>query len=756
MPVRKGGGFMKKSFIYIILIIIALFITGCTGRKDGTGQEETVSGDDVTYEAVKTLTESTGALYWYRAKGSKIYVSAISVTRGEQLQAEALTGSLSDLEQLSASKESKVTGIYRFDEEGGNMEALTMPPNLPDAMDMAGTFDFDEGENIYYMYEDAPEHRVMVKCSPDGRESARTDGDDGFDISDEDIRTNFCVTPDGTVALYSQNTVYLLDENLVLSDTVSVKKGELYGITLSKTGEILCLLSGVGTDDTTCQIAVLNMEKKELGQYHKSPVETMDVVFSGIGDYDLYYSDGYGMFGYDMENETGRKLFDYALSGSGGDVIPLQNGNFFGETDTEGDIGTLAIYQKKEVDANARKKMLTFATLGNNSEITDIIYQFNKEQSDIEIVIKDYAGSVERMNADMIAGNVPDIYDLQDLSVMQYVKNGYLEELTPYYGTDPSLSVEDLLPSVVEAMETAGGLYYVSDGFDVLSLAAKTSAVGTDSGWSYAEMENVLRGKDSNAKFFYIDEKTLLLQMILGCENSDFVDMKMGTCSFDSEDFKTLLETCNVRGVNEEEFHWTKGEAELLRSGEVLFRYATSDIDDFKETLAAFSEDVNFIGYPCGDRKGNYVSFTSRLGISSKSEHKEEAWEFLRYFMSKEYQGSVMSMMHLPTRKDCFDLWMEAQMAEEDYTNEMGRKILVNRYTADIDGVPYEVAPLTKEQAKQYVDMVNRAVKPAEWDGHVMEIVLEEAAAYFAGDKSVDDVVNVIQKRVGVYISESL
>lgn len=752
---------MKRVCIFIMLIMTALFSTGCAGGKDGAGQEETVSGDDVTFEAVKILEKPAGMhveggniYYWYRAKGSKIYVTAISVTRGEQLQAEALAGSPADLERLSASKENKVTGIYRYDEEGGNMEALILPPNLPDVMDMAGTFDFDDAENMYYMYEDTPEHRIMVKCASDGRSLARTDGDGAFDIAGENMGADFCVTPDGTVALYSRSTVYLLDENLALSGTVSVKKGEIYGITLSKTGELLCLLSNVSADDTTCWIAVLDMGKKELGQYYRSPVEMMDTFFPGIGDYDLYYSDGYGVFGYDMENETGRKLFDYALSGSGGEVIPLQNGNFFGETDEEGDTGILAIYQKKKADTSVRKKMLTIATLGNNTELTDSIYRFNKEQSDIEIVIKDYAGSVERMNADMIAGNLPDIYDLQNLSVVQYVNNGYLEELTPYYEADASLGVEDLLPSVVEAMQTAGGLYYVADGFDVISLAAKTADVGTDSGWSYAEMENVLRRKDSNAKLLYIDEKALLLQMILGCTVSDFVDMKTGTCSFDSENFKTLLETCNVRGVDEGEFQWTKGEAELLRSGEVLFRYVSSDIEDFKETLAAFSADVNFIGYPCSDRKGNYVSFTSRLGISSKSDYKEEAWEFLRYFMSKEYQGSIMSMMHLPTRKDCFDLWMEAQTAENDYTNEMGRKILVNQYTADIDGVPYEVAPLTKEQAAQYVDMVNRAVKPAEWDSHIMEIVMEEAGAYFAGDKSLDGVVDVIQKRVGIYVSE--
>lgn len=745
---------MKKSFI--ILVIIALLFTGCTGRTKEAGKEETVSGGDVTYEAVKTLSEPTGTLYWYCARGSKIYVSAISVARKEQLRAEDFTGDENDLKRLKESKESKVTGIYRFDEEGENMVELAMPPTLPDTMDMTGTFEFDEAENIYYIYEDTPKHQVMVKCSSDGKELARTDWDGAFDISGEDIGGNFCVTPDGMAAMHSENTVYLLDGSLGLSDKISVKKGRIYDITLSKSGEIICLLSGVSAEDTTCQIAVLDMEKKKLGQYHKSPVETEDMVLSGIGDYDLYYSDGYGIFGYDMENEVGRKLFDYALSGSTSDIIPLQSGSFFGTADTEGDTETLAIYQKKEADTRVQKKMLTFATLGNNSQLTDIICQFNKERSDIEIVIKDYGGSLESMNTDMIAGNVPDIYDLQELSVMQYVKNGYLEELTPYYEADTSLSVDDLLPSVVQAMQKAGGLYYVSESFDVLSLAAKTSDVGTASGWNYAEMENVLQDKDSNAKFFYIDEKALLLRMILGCETSDFVDMKTGTCSFDSGDFKILLEACNTRGVGEDEFPWTKGEAELLRSGEILFRDTSSDIDDFKETLAAFAEDVNFIGYPCSDRNGNYVSFTSRLGISSKSEYKKEAWEFLRYFLSKEYQGGIMSMSHLPTRKDCFNLWMEAQMAQEDYTNEMGRKILVNRYTADIDGVSYEIKPLTKEQAEQYVDMVNRAVKPAEWDTHIMEIVLEEAGAYFAGDKSIDDVVNVIQKRVEIYVSESL
>lgn len=50
--------------------------------------------------------------------------------------------------------------------------------------------------------------------------------------------------------------------------------------------------------------------------------------------------------------------------------------------------------------------------------------------------------------------------------------------------------------------------------------------------------------------------------------------------------------------------------------------------------------------------------------------------------------------------------------------------------------------------------MVEHAVKSIEPDNSITEIVLEEAQAYFAGDKSIEVVTDAIQKRVMIYVNE--
>lgn len=749
---------MKKYIYMVLTICILVLFAGCKKTESNADDQTTVLSADVTYEPVKELEIPQATLYWYRSKGNYIYVSAVSVSRKSAPESESnIVDSIDEegLQQSKGTKEERVSGIYRYHLDGSNMVELGIPQDLPDVMDIVSVFDYDAAENIYYMYEDASAHMVIVKCSRDGVEIARSGSDGAFDFSDKDIRPGFCVQSDGTVILHSENAIYLLDEKLALKDTIPVKKGNIYDVVLSQAEEIVCVLHNVKADEVTCQISIYNSKKKAFGEYHSTSIRTEDTIVSGgIGGYTLYYSDGYSIFGYDVDMDMAKKVFDYVLSESTSDVIPLQNGCFFGAMNTGEANESLAVYQKKAMDGTAQKDTLVLATFEKDTELTDAVYQFNKTHSDIEIVINDYAGSVDKMATEITIGNIPDIYDLQDISVTEYVKNGFLENLTAYYEEDEMLNMEEFLPSVVQAMRVQDGIYYVSDGFDIATIAAKVEDVGTGSGWDYAELESVLQHKHADAKFFFVADKTLLLRMMLWCNLSDFVNKETGTCDFNSDDFKTLLKICNIWGGDDDAYPSTVSETELLQEGKVLFRDASSDVDLFKETLAMFSDDVNFIGYPCRDKKGNYIRFHLKLGISSKSDHKKEAWEFLRYFMTKEYQGTVMSMSYLPTRKDCFDLWMEAQTAEEDYTNEMGRQISVRRGKMDIDGIYYDIMPLTEKQAAQYRNMVEHAVKSIEPDNSITEIVLEEAQAYFAGDKSIEVVTDAIQKRVMIYVNE--
>ena len=66
-----------------------------------------------------------------------------------------------------------------------------------------------------------------------------------------------------------------------------------------------------------------------------------------------------------------------------------------------------------------------------------------------------------------------------------------------------------------------------------------------------------------------------------------------------------------------------------------------------------------------------------------------------------------------------------------------------------------DMKPLTEEECDAYRDYVASASGRSEYDGSIQEIVEEEAEAYFNGDKSADEVADIIQNRVTTYINEN-
>lgn len=122
--------------------------------------------------------------------------------------------------------------------------------------------------------------------------------------------------------------------------------------------------------------------------------------------------------------------------------------------------------------------------------------------------------------------------------------------------------------------------------------------------------------------------------------------------------------------------------------------------------------------------------------------------------MTNEYQSTSFLYEYLPTRQDSFELYMKAATSTEKYTDEFGHVITPTYRTSDIDGMTYEIKPLTQEQAQQYISLINSTNHSTYYYPDVKKIIEEETAYYFSGDKSLDDVVKIIQSRSTTYINE--
>lgn len=61
---------------------------------------------------------------------------------------------------------------------------------------------------------------------------------------------------------------------------------------------------------------------------------------------------------------------------------------------------------------------------------------------------------------------------------------------------------------------------------------------------------------------------------------------------------------------------------------------------------------------------------------------------------------------------------------------------------------------MSQEQADQILDLINATTAVYGYDESILNIISDEAAAYFAGEKSLDDTANMIQSRVNLYVAE--
>ncbi|MDE6129669.1 MAG: hypothetical protein K2G16_10845, partial [Lachnospiraceae bacterium] len=120
------------------------------------------------------------------------------------------------------------------------------------------------------------------------------------------------------------------------------------------------------------------------------------------------------------------------------------------------------------------------------------------------------------------------------------------------------------------------------------------------------------------------------------------------------------------------------------------------------------------------------------------SEYKEGAWEFLESLLKEENQTYHPFMQAgIPIRRSVLE-----NMKEEEWKD-------VNCKVGD------EILTMSEAEFEIIEDVVyNGTFVPRSINSDIWNIIEEETAAYFAGDKSAEDVAHIIQSRIGLLLAE--
>jgi multiple sugar transport system substrate-binding protein len=433
----------------------------------------------------------------------------------------------------------------------------------------------------------------------------------------------------------------------------------------------------------------------------------------------------------------------------------------------------MIILTKQATNPDINKKVLVLGGLRieNDPELRSAVFRFNRANENYRIEIRDYLNEVdftgiepedqwnyekkryaELLSADFLNGKEPDILVMDQHAFLApeiLERQGYLVDLYALGQGDPSFRKEDYRTNILSLFERDGKLFRFPLTISLGGLVGPVRLLGDRSGWTVEECTGVLNSlPDCAVAFPNLERKDLLA----GCIQSSlysFVDYAEKTVDFDSDEFREILAFSDRFGSDPL--------PEIDDSGDIVVPEGFVDISEliFQGNLAIrtsylwcatyvsderyyFGEKLSFIGYPSPDRSGMGVEASMSLAICEGCPDPSAAWEFVRLCISEEFQSGLSIYSGEPMNLGASRTHIEKALSSSPSSVEL-------MHTVDA---------LTREDADQYIRLLDSASVLNGQDQPIIEIVLEEAAAYFAGAKTAEEVSRIIQDRVTTFVNE--
>ena len=384
-----------------------------------------------------------------------------------------------------------------------------------------------------------------------------------------------------------------------------------------------------------------------------------------------------------------------------------------------------SLYITQSAPENSEKAELTLAVVNKikwiSPELETAVVAFNASNNKCKINIITFE-ALDQLNVKIIAGNIPDLILVSpEIPFETFAAKGLFEDLNPYFENDPDVA---FLSDIHRTLATEDKLFRVSPGFLVGTLVGSSDFVGANQGWSFDEVKGHLAVAPKGATVFpaYWSKQSALI-FLLHQNVDEFVDWESGRAFFDTPDFKGLLEL--ISSHPEIPLDEQDDEIERLLDGRQLITHDVLSLQAFLYYDTIFDGKAVYKGFLSSTKhSGVILPGPYILSMTGNCTDKEGAWSFIRSALMPEKDYGYM-----PTVQSKFDLVVKLAMEEESN-------------------------PLTQAQYDGFMNFLSGVDTARSYSIILSDIIEEEALAYFDGQKSLDEVCEIIQNRAQTYVSE--
>lgn len=743
------------------LDIYKLNYDGSDIKKASIPQDDNVGYDEITFDKDGNFYAIMNTFSWSDAEegfyGEDIGEDGPTATFGaEEAPAEEASAEEASAEEASA-------------EEASAEEATSSEESADDEMDKmlsSSSEDYDtfDEEEAYYLVKYDPEGNLVFQEKMDT-------------VIDSDGDYFYCrgivALDDGRVLVFSNKGIESFTEAggfKLLVDTVS--QGSEY--------RDYYFDPHYGSDkkvyvsyykDGKEKISIFDPDSAKIGA--EFPLDMNGFVdyqyLSGNG-YTMYISDDDAVYGFDGSTAKLTKLLDYVDSDltqsyAISSLVALSETEFIARISDEEYNYHLTRLIKVPASEVKDREVLTLAGYYIGYEIRSAVTKFNKESELYKIKTVDYSkfdteedynAGIKQLNLDVASGNIPDILVADsNVSMGSFENKGLFLDLTSYLANDPEISEDDFLPNIMEAAKTNGKLYKIIPSFYVQTVVTKSKYLEGKNTLTFEDCRKIIDASGNGYKYsFGMQRKKDFLETGIALAGNKYIDWENKKCSFDSDSFIQFLELTKEFADEITEDDWDVYSDTYFREGKSFFDIAF--ISNFRNynryRQGLFGEDITFMGFPNNmDLNCSVIYPESSFSISAKSKNKDGAWEFVRYYLTDEYQDTIE--FSFPTKKTAFDKFAESSTSKMFYMED-GKKVEYDdtTYVGDQEIV---LDPLTAEQVQEMKDFIGGLSLIYTSNDSINVIIEEEASAFFSGQKTAQEVANIIQSRVSIYVNEN-
>lgn len=522
-------------------------------------------------------------------------------------------------------------------------------------------------------------------------------------------------------AICDHENAYIIDSGAQLLETLPLS-GFRFGLVL-RLGDRLYVTGEEGDQIGVCSF---DMETCALGPTINTQADCYGYYVSEKGE--AFLSQDSGLVSLDVNTGETSELFKWLDVATGVDFA--QGGGTVVQS-AAGDYYMAGMFAKniQKVSPGLVKDREVISLRGvSDLDILNAALRFNSTNEDYKIEYE-FIGSGHELSQqeilELVLQDSPDIVYTPSLP-KNSIDAGLFVDLLPYIDADESLSREDFIEPVLESMLQDGGLYELLTRVDVLSLSVQGELFPGREEWTVDYVEEMIANRPEGMPvYFWHRDRDYMLNILCRISSGEYVDWDAGTCSFDEGGFAGLLQFVKD----------TPYTSEPVRP--VLMEPVTTLDTSQYFARDLLKEDFVYAGFPGTSGNGSYFTdysdaySRSGYGIMASSEHKEAAWDFLRLLLLPENLTGMS--IGIPVTKAAFEKNLELSIDEDS---------------------PQDYLVLTREDAEKMRRLVYSTEKMARQDDTLTEIISTEAAAYFAGDKSLEDTVSNIQSRASIYVAE--